>query len=290
MQHSFQATLKILGGAMGLIWLGCQSQPTAPHFKQEIIVNAYLLVGSAIDSLYLSQALPINESYHNEKAAISTDSIFISVDQKQFRLFEYANKPGVYYLPADSLVIQPGKRYFFRARVGDKVVRASTLVPEQIHITGLSTDTTYYPYPNPLLSQPLIISWEKTPTAAAYQIAVIARTHRELVDFGMEELIESHLEAVDYDTARIFPLVSDFPVSKYENSIEILWIAFCYYGAYTIKVYAIDQNLWDLVTSPVVYAPQSSEYEQPHYHIEGGQGIFAALSVDSVQVYIKRQE
>ena len=268
----------------------CSKEPTSPELKEEIIINGYLYVGSGIDTVYINKSLDIESPYSNEASAVSSDSVFISVDNKTFRLLEYENKPGAYYLASDSLIIAPGKTYHFQARIGDKIVRASTLAPEQIHINSINTDTSYYPYPDPKKSTQFKISWNRSKYVAGYQIAVIAKPPYNLVDFGMKQLVEERLKSVDHDTLEGFPPVNDFPVSLFETSIDLMWIAFCYYGDYTIKVYAADQNLWDLSTSAVVYINQSSEYEQPTYHINGGYGIFAAVSVDSVHVFVKKQK
>jgi hypothetical protein len=268
----------------------CSKKPTSPELKEEIIINGYLYVGSGVDTVYINKSLNIESPYSNEASAVSSDSVFITVENKTFRLLEYEDKPGAYYLPSDSLIILPGKTYFFKALIGNKIVRASTLAPEQIHINSINTDTSYYPFPNPTKSTQFKISWNKSEYAAGYQIAVISKPPYNLVDFGMEKLVEERLKTVDYDTLKAFPTVTDFPVNIFETSIDLMWIAFCYYGDYTIKVYAADQNLWDLSTSAVVYVNQSSEYEQPTYHIDGGYGIFAAVSVDSVHVFVKKQK
>ena len=268
----------------------CNKKPTSPELKEEIIINGYLYVGSGIDTVYISKSLNIESAYSNKASAVSTDSVFITVENKTFQLLEYENKPGAYYLPPDSLIITPGTRYHLKVQIGKKIIRASTIAPQQIQITSINTDTSYYPYPDPIKSNQFKISWSKSEFAAGYQIAVIAKPPYDLVDFGMEQLVEEHLKTADYDTMEAFPPVNNFPVSMFETSIDLMWIAFCYYGDYTIKIYAADQNLWDLTTSAVVYVKQSSEYEQPTCHIDGGYGIFAAVSVDSVNVYVKRQQ
>lgn len=287
----FTLNIKISAILFIVLYLtSCSNELTSPELKEEIIINGYLYVGSGVDTVYISKSLNIDSPYSNEASAVSSDSVFIAVDNKTFRLLEYDDKPGAYYLPSDSLIIIPGKTYHLKVRLGKKIVRASTRAPEQIHINSINTDTSYYPYPDPEKSIQFKISWNESEYAAGYQIAVIAKPPYNLVDFGMEKFVEERLKAVDYDTIDGFPPVNDFPVSIFETSIELVWIAFCYYGDYSIKVYAVDQNLWDLSTSAVVYVKQSSEYEQPTCHIEGGYGIFAAVSVDSVHVHVKKQK
>jgi|GEM_PF-1286553 len=277
--------------ACGMLYLiNCVSSPTEPGFQEDLIINGYLVVGHGVDSIFVSKSLPIAEPYDDTQAAVSGASVMISADGHSYRLLEYDDTPGAYYLHEDTLTITPGKQYDLEVRVEDKVLRSSTVAPEQVHIVSLNNDTAYYPYPESSMSPRFQITWNPTEHTAAYDISIIAKPPYELVDFGMEKLVESILEEYDNDTLRAFRPVHDFPVNNNQTSAEISWYAFSYYGDYTIKLYAIDENLWDLVACNVVYTPQSSEFEQPVFNIEGGLGIFAAVSVDSVHAFVKRQE
>ncbi len=268
----------------------CTQGIISPTFIEEIIVNGYLIVGQGVDSIYVQKTLPIDTDYSYDASSVSTDSIFISVGNQRFRLSEYSSRPGAYFLSPDSLIITPGKTYSLEVFVDNKTIRASTTAPGQVQIQSLNTDTSYYPYPDQSQSKWIQISWSPTEYAAAYELSIIAHPPYNLVDFGMSRIVEDRLDAFDGDTLKAFPPVNDFPISKDETAIEIPWYMFCYYGDYTIKLYAIDKNLWDMAVSSVIYMYQSSEFEQPVYAIEGGLGIFAAVSVDSVHVYVKRQE
>lgn len=268
----------------------CDQSIVLPEFIEEIVVNGYLIVGQGVDSVYVQKTLPIAESYSYDAASVSTDSIFISVDDRRYRLSEYGDKSGAYFLSSDSLIVTPGKTYHLEVTVDDKVVRASTTAPGPVEIQSLNVDTAIYPYPIQNQTTRFQISWDPADFAEAYELSVIAHPPYDLVDFGMDRIVKDHLDTFDGDTLKAFPPVNDFPVGKYETSVEIPWFVFCYYGDYTIKLYAADENLWDLSVSAVIYMYQSSEFEQPVYNVEGGIGIFSAVSVDSVHVHVKKQE
>jgi len=238
----------------------------------------------------VQKTLPIEQAYSYEAASVSTDSIFISTGNRRYKLSEYDHKLGAYFLPEDSLIITPGETYLLEVTVDDKTVRASTTAPGPVEIQSLSADTSYYPYPDQDKSTPIQISWNPAELAVAYEMSVIAHPPYDLVDFGMDRIVKDHLETFDGDTLKAFPPANDFPVGQYETSIEIPWFVFCYYGDYTIKLYASDKNLWDLSVSSAIYMYQSSEFEQPVYNVEGGLGIFSAVSVDSVHVHVRSQE
>ncbi len=273
-----------------LYMTNCNQNIMLPEFVEEIVVNGYLIVGQGVDSVYVQKTLPIETAYSYEAASVSTDSIFISVGSRRYQLSEYDDKSGAYFLPSDSLIVTPGETYSLEVQVHDKIVRASTTAPAHIEIQSLSADTSFYPYPDQSQSTRFEISWNPTAYTEAYDVSVIAHPPYDLVDFGMDRIVKDHLETFDGDTLKAFPPANDFPVSQYETTLEIPWFMFCYYGDYTVKLYASDKNLWDLSASTAIYMYQSSEFEQPVYNIEGGLGIFSAVSVDSVHVHIKKQE
>jgi len=263
-----------------LITLNCTTEPSEPIFKEQVIVNAYLYVDKGIDSVFVSKSLGIEEPYSYEKAAVNTADVFISVDNKTYQLFEYIEKPGAYYLPYDSLVVTAGKEYRLEIHVGEKIVRANTTAPAQVQIDSINTDTTDH------LGTQFELFWHKTDWAAGYLVSAIAKSTSELVDLGA--IGDARLGMFDDDTLKAFPQIMNFPVNELDTLFQMPWFMFWYYGESNVKLYAIDQNLFDLSTSPSMFQPQSSEFEQPTYHVDGGIGIFAAVSVDSVQVYVRR--
>ena len=270
----------------GLLFWQCQATIADPEIETVYIVNAYLYTGRSIDSVFISRNTDVMQPYTYEGAAVTADSVIIIANGHRFRLEEHHSRRGAYYLPADSHLVTPGFTYGLRVHIGSHLVSAETVAPDTVAITDQTVDTTYFPYPNPFRAKTIRVSWAPADFAAGYDISVICRTPRQLVDIGFEHLIAQLLEQNDYDTLGTFPPVRDFPVADTETSSEIFWDSFYYYGDYTIKVYAVDNNLWDLASSNIVYQGQDSEYEQPAYNIEGGYGLFAALSVDSTHVHI----
>ncbi len=268
----------------------CRTSPTAPATREEIIISGYLVVGQGIDSVFVSRSLPITATYTRATAAVTADSVLLTVDGLRHRLLEYLACPGGYYLPRNVLTVTPGKTYHLEVHALGRTLRASAMAPEQVHITSCDPDTGIFPYPDTELSRRFNLAWTPTAHTAAYIISVIAKPPYELASFGMDNLVRERIKQFDGDTLRAFPPVRDLPVGKDGKSLEISWFAFPYYGDYTIKLYAADDALWDLATSAVVFLTQSSEFEQPVTNVEGGLGIFTAVSVDSVHAFVRKQE
>ncbi|MFQ6618964.1 MAG: DUF4249 family protein, partial [Fidelibacterota bacterium] len=153
-------------------------------FQEEIVVSAYLYVGSGIDSLFLNRSMDIGLEYTPEAAAISNAIVKVSVDGRTYQLLEYDEPPGVYFLPEDSLVIESGKLYELEAIVGDKTIRASTLAPDPIHIDSLKVGNSHL-RSSFYLGPKFTIYWSETEGAEGYLIATISDTSNyRYVDIG----------------------------------------------------------------------------------------------------------
>jgi hypothetical protein len=258
----------------------CYEPPTKPQFKETIILSGYLYVGQSVDSIFVRKSLPIGIPYSNTRAAVSGAIVTLKTNSQQFSLSEYPEYPGVYFVPAEEHVVSAGETYEINVQAGNHQVQASTIAPEQISINLLSDNQRSY------LGSPFKIIWNQVEGAKGYLVTTIADP-----PYDNRVHIEGFLDSTDVieDSLTAFSPVSNFSMGDRDLFLEIPWFMFWYYSDYTIKVYAADQNLYDLSSSQVMYAAQSSEYEQPNYNIRGGIGIFSAVSVDSVRVKVLRQ-
>jgi hypothetical protein len=158
-------------------------------------------------------------------------------------------------------------------------VKASTTAPQQVEILSLSSPINFY------LGYQFELKWAVAEGAKGYVVTTLAKPpYNDRI--SIEGFLDS--EETDEDSLKTFPPVNNFSPGDQDTELQIPWFMFWYYGEHTIKLYAIDQNFYDLSTSQVMYASQSSEYEQPTFRIDGGLGIFAAVSVDSVKVRVLR--
>jgi len=265
----------------GCCFTNCINEPTDTEFEEEIIVRAYLYTGSSIDSVHISKSIKIGEIYSPGEAAVTGAGVSISVDNVSYQLSEYGDKPGVYYLPLNYIRVTPGKTYHLEAQVGDKLISASTTAPDFVQIVRVNLPETEY------LGKPFEVFWRGGEGAAGYILSVKARSSAELVE--LSSFMEHALEETEFDTTEFFPPVNNFPVQIHESNFQIPWPMFWYYGDYTLTIYAVDKNFFDFSTSFTVLEAQSSFYEKPPSHIQGGIGIFAALSRASEWVKVKRE-
>ena len=64
------------------------------------------------------------------------------------------------------------------------------------------------------------------------------------------------------------------------------WEGINYAGRYKVKLFAVDQNWFDLVRTDNVHADRDvgeagQGFQRPLFHIENGIGLFASAAVDS---------
>ena len=74
-----------------------------------------------------------------------------------------------------------------------------------------------------------------------------------------------------------------------DGSVRLPWFAIFFEGRYKIRVWATDRNWNDLVVSSPSFnqgagfgGNAGDDFDRPVFHVEGGLGLFASASVDSV--------
>jgi len=71
-------SLLILAAAAALVFAGC-SEPTDNNaFSDQLVVNAYLIGGQPIDSVYIQRTGRVTDSYTNETSAVTNAVVVIT--------------------------------------------------------------------------------------------------------------------------------------------------------------------------------------------------------------------
>jgi len=85
------------------------------------------------------------------------------------------------------------------------------------------------------------------------------------------------------------------PAITAENgALRLPWFAIFFEGRHTIRIYAVDQNWYDLIRSvpklagggPGFGGNAGDGFDRPLFHIEGGIGLFGSAAVDSLGFYV----
>ena len=76
-----------------------------------------------------------------------------------------------------------------------------------------------------------------------------------------------------------------------DGTVRLPWFAVFYQGRYKIRVYAVDQNWFDLILTLPEYNDGLGEtvgdnFNRPDFNVNGGIGLFGSASVDSVGFFV----
>ena len=282
MRNSFIMLTVLLTGML----ISCSTHSLDPDYEEQLILTGYLYTGQPIDSITIARTFPFDTKYDRVEGMVSDATVLIATTIEEYRLQEYPEKPGVYFLPDTSVRVTAGQEYRIEVQYGEHRLLASTTAPEQVEIEKINTDSLQFLDPG----QKFRLSWNLVDGADAYVLSSIASpTPRSpyagrLADYGEEGVMEYQLAQFHGDTLRAFPAVSPYGVDGIEDQVEFPWFMFNWYGNYTIKLYAVRDEMMDIIIS----SQQADTFEPPADNVDGGLGIFTAMSVDSIGVCVYR--
>lgn len=270
---------------LALFGTGCSENGVEPGYNEQVVVSAYLYTGQPIDSVKLSRTFGIHDQYTSKDAAVSGAKVTISTEDQMYALKEYANKKGAYYLPDTSVKVLAGETYQLEVKAGDHELYAETTAPEPVRISELNADTLEF-----LDEQKrFILQWRNNSDPAGYLISTRAIPEPEppyidrLGDFKADGIVDFQLAQFDGDTLKAFNPQSSYGMAGLETSAELPWFMFSWYGEYQVNLYAMNKELMDVLTGG-----QGNTLEPLKSNISGGLGIFTAVSMDTVRVFVRR--
>ncbi len=274
-----------------------------PSEANLIVVDAILIVDAPLPPVILRRTVAPGSSYL--AAATVLEGATVSIHSGD-AVFNYRSDPaaaGRYLPPDDAPMVEPERLYELRFNTDDSLeVRAQTQTPARIRIDELRLleddletelqrlrlfseigDGVYKAAENQLEYDKGVLEaqFHADGVAISYQVraANLERSSPLLVD---DDWIED-LEDEDFELERL----ETSPLLNLESGILYLpWDGIYYAGRYKIKLFAVDQNWFDLVRTDNVDAERGSgeagqSFQRPLFHVENGIGLFASAAVDS---------
>ncbi len=248
---------------------GCTENPSSSGYREELVVEGYLIAKFPLPPIRISRTVPIEEEYSAGIAAVHGASVEVSAEDGTFRYREADESDGYLtgtYLPEESdYIVRSGAVYTLRVEKGRHKLEAWTKVPDPISVRQESPASDILAY----REERLRISWTESSSAASYIIYIISVDPDAVPIRGDED---SHVVASS--------LTPDL-------EHEFFWAEFSYYGTQVVKVMAMDQNFYDYIRSK-----DQDEFalEDPIFHMEGGLGVFGSAAVDSLTVVLIPKE
>lgn len=238
--------LRAVALSAALIWLSCNDLPEAPKIDYEPEINVFglLILNNNQKNVKLEKTYRVTDYFPSAPNRAVTDARVIvrSNDQEvEFKhLFE-----GNYGDIQDKLTLKAGYVYQLDVTLADgRKIFAETTMPSKPQILTPSKSDTLPAF------QMLNIKWQPALFARAYAVTVYAPT-------------------------------DDFEMTVYSEDTELTFFGFLFAAPnrYTLKVSALDENLYDYF--------RSRRNRDPLLHIEGAIGVFGSMAYQAVQFEAK---
>ncbi|NUQ82843.1 MAG: DUF4249 family protein [Bacteroidetes bacterium] len=262
----------IISALMALpLFTACEA-PTDPDlYKPEVVVKAFLPVGEGIDSVYISQVLPLTAGYTFEQAALSGVIVRVTdQDGNSTQLTEYAGKRGIY---GDlSYVIKPKTTYsLYVEAAGFPVITATTTTPGALN--PLIVNKTVLSYIGDSFNgDSLTIRWNEVEGSVNYLVSV-----RYTGPDSSKIRIESDFNDDEDENFEEDPNVQSSWVNRTNGRLYGFFHKF--YGPHRVTIVAMDQNLYNYIKTQF---QSSRQVNEPLFNLSSGVGYFASGSRRSV--------
>ena len=297
----------------GMLALGCDTtrdpgELFAPETDPVIVVDATLIVDRAFPEIRISRTQAPDRPFTSGGSAVTGATVTVESETGPVIEYRELSSPGRYHAifdPAER--VQPGTIYrlLVVAASGERVA-AVTRTPDRYTADGwllldnsgttivdslvpfeAPGDTLPYTANRLVYTQGLLEARFQRGDVPAYQIGLFS------LDLDSDFVIDpDFFEEEDFDDLDRF--TSSPALEALDGAVRLPWFAIYFEGRYKVKIYAIDENWFDLVRSspdlggsPGFGGNAGDNFEAPIFHVEGGIGLFGSAAVDSVGFYIE---
>lgn len=267
-------------------------------YEERYVIEAYLVDDRPLPPVRISHTVPADEIYRFSNTAVAGADVSISqldadgsVEQ---RITYSADSAGV-YSPDQSLIVQARHTYRLEAQIDEEhTVTATTTVPNSYQLKGTVADSVRYQV-DPQIEIDLIPDQPDTASRQKqFVFNLIAENYEKapLTPFYQDQLDGDETARSDFrNNSSGLVTEGNFDLRD-DGSIRIWvpWIGFAFYGPNKIVTNSIDENLYDFIRTQGIQTGGStlSPGEIPNviYNVDGGIGIFASMSTDTLSTYL----
>jgi hypothetical protein len=278
-----------------LNWIFTGCDPFADDgYREYVVVESYLVAERQLPAVNLSTTLPADQVYSfNDAAIVGADVMIHLLDEESDQIessFAYSMIDSGTYIPQVSHTIRPRRSYLLEAEVeGYGLIRARTTVPDTFRVTGQVPESIVYqsseqleftitPNSNPGRQNVYVFNT----IAEEAEAENLTPFYKALIDNGDDnELRDFANNPSNLINEGNFRLNDDGSIN-----LRFPWIGVAFYGTNRIVTNSLDSNIFDFIRSQDVQLGGSTlapgEIPNAIYHVEGGIGVFGALSADTV--------
>lgn len=292
-----------------IVTLGCDTKrPDSEFFSPAdvgtLVVDATLIVGRPLPPVLLSRAVAPGDYYDPALAAEPFASVTVTYAGTETIDYREINASGI-YVPTLSRVVQPLATYDLRVvTAAGEVVTASTATPAPFNMDvwvllddqGQSVqrklrtfaelgDSVYYAPENQLrYTEGLFEGRFTIRSGHGFQVGV------ESLDKDSDFVIDPEFFDED-DFAGLDRENSSPGFEALGGNLRLPWFVIFFEGRYKLKVFAVDNNWWQLILSlpentPGVGGEIGDAFDRPRFNVSGGIGLFGSASVDSIGFFV----
>ena len=276
-----------------------------PSENNTVVVEAVLIVGSSLPHINLSRTAAPDERY--DRAAVTLPGARVSIVQGD-AVFAYSDdpaQPGRYIPPADSPSVAPNAVYNLEVVLDNEpTVRATTTTPARMHIDHvalvdydnvdrelrrLQLFSSGDPYSAPenqleYIAGALVVRIQSKKQSVSHQFSMLNLERDSELLFNLFDDEED--EEDELKRRATSPLIR-----AQDGQIYMPWDGINYAGRHKVKLFAVDQNWFDLVRTDNVNADRGAGeagqgFQRPLFHVENGIGLFASAAVDSFGFFV----
>ncbi len=283
-----------------------------------LVLDGFLVVGRPLPAMRLTRTANPDATFELEQITVPDVARFLVRIWRDGQVLgdpiEYRYNPNIFaYQPAPGVGgvhrVLPDTRYDLEIVTwAEERLTATTTTPPAFSIpewvildeAGESTMQTLTHYDEVtfpdqvykenevVYSVGLLEAQFERPDVPAFQVGIFS------LDLDSDYVIDpDFFEEEDFED--LDRIGSSPPLAGEDGTLRLPWFAIYFEGRYKVKIYAMDQNFYDLVRS----APELSgggpgfggqigdNFERPIFNIEGGIGLFGSAAVDSIGFFVK---
>lgn len=287
------------------VW-GCEVYQQ-DEYEEYYVVESYLVAGRNLQQIRLSTTAPAFEFYSFENTAVAGATVHVQllaangtgVDQT----FDYTmTSPGI-YLPNVDHAVLPSRTYQLFVSIpegmSDHVLTGQTIVPGDFSILAGIQDTLVYQS-----TEQLEVTFSESSYPGRQNVYIFNTISEEPIVENLTPLYFDFFDGQENEQDALDLLVEFSNTSSgllneanfTQNTdgtvtIRYPWLAVAFFGNNKIVANTIDDNLFDYIRSSSVQLGGSTlspgEIQNVITNIEGGIGVFGAVSTDTLPTFIK---
>lgn len=306
----------------GLLAAGCQANRDyeslfGPDGSGVLVIDATLIVGQPLSSVILTRTQRADQFFDIGAAVIGGSDVetltVTAISDTGNTVFDYISHFGLrgLYVPLDfAAVVQPNTRYdFYLETTAGQIVTATTTTPPDFAVTRwvildeetLQVEQTFDTFTHPeddvysrnpvVYASGLLEAQFDRPDVPAFQVGLFS------LDLESDFVIDP--DFLDDEDLEEFDRIENSPTLAGEDGLlRLPWLAIYFAGRYKLKIFALDENWYDLARStprlgdggPGFGGSAGDNFERPIFHVNGGIGLFGSASVDSVGFFVLPRE